>query len=60
MRPSFPTPQCLQPLCHPSKFTPRTKRVRGTIQVRPSFQIDEFLTGLSQRKGNTQPVNQTE
>ena len=24
MRPSFPTPQCLQPLCHPSKFSPRT------------------------------------
>ena len=25
MRPSFPTPQCLQPVRHPSKFSPRTK-----------------------------------
>ena len=60
MRPSFPTPQCLQPVCHPSKLHPRTKRIRGTIQVRLSFQIDGFLTGLTQRKGSTQPVNQTE
>ena len=60
VRPSFPTPQCLQPLCHPSKFPPRTERIRGTIQVRLSFQIDGFLTGLSQRWCNTQPVNQTE
>ena len=28
MRPSFPTPQCLQQLCHPSKFHPRTKRIQ--------------------------------
>ena len=49
MRPSFPTPQCLQPICHPSKFLSRTKRIRGTIQVRLSFQIDGFLTGPSQR-----------
>ena len=49
IRPSFPTPQCLQPICHPSKFHPRTKRIRGTIQVRLSFHIDEFLIGLSQR-----------
>ena len=28
---------------------PRTKRIRGTIQVRLSFQIDGFLTGLSHR-----------
>ena len=40
--------KCLQPLCHPSKFTPSTKRIRGTIQVRLSFQIDGFLTGPSQ------------
>ena len=49
MRPSFPAPQRLQPLCHPSKFHPRTKRIRGTIKVRLSFQIDGFLTGLSQK-----------
>ena len=33
---------------HPSKFTPRTERIRGTIQVRLSFQIDGFLTDPSQ------------
>ena len=60
MRPSSPTPQSLQPVRHPSKFHPRTMRIRGTIQVRLSFQIDGFLTGLSQKYGNTQPVNQTE
>ena len=49
MRPSFPTPQCLQPLCHPSKFPPRTNRMRGTIKVRLSFQTDGLLTGLSQK-----------
>ena len=49
MRPSFPAPQCLQPICHPSKFLPRTMRIRETIQVRLSFQTDGFLTGLSQR-----------
>ena len=49
MRPSFPTPQCLQPLCHPSKFSPRTERIQGTIQARLSFQIDGFLTGPSQK-----------
>ena len=48
MRPSFPPPQGLRPVCHPSKFTPRTKRIRGTIQVRLSFQIDGFGTDLSQ------------
>ena len=25
MRPSFPTPQCLEPICHPSKFPPAYK-----------------------------------
>ena len=60
MRPSFPTPQCLQPLCHPSKFSPRTKRIRGTIQVRLSFQLDEFLLGLEKKLDDTQPFNQTE
>ena len=49
MRPSIPTPQCLQPVRHPSKFPPRAKRIRGTIQVRLSFQIDGFFTGLSQK-----------
>ena len=49
MRPSSPTPQGLQPVHHPSKFSPRTERIQGTIQVRLSFQIDGFLTGLSQR-----------
>ena len=49
MRPSSPAPQDLQPVRHPSKFHSRTMRIRGTIQVRLSFQIDEFLTGLSQR-----------
>ena len=49
MRPSFPAPQCLQPWCHPSKFTPRTERIQGTIQERLSFQIHGFLTGLSQK-----------
>ena len=48
MRPSFPTPQGLQPVRHPSKFTPRTMRIQGTIQVRLSFQTDGFLTGPSQ------------
>ena len=60
MRPSFPTPECLQSICHPSTFLRRTERIQGTIQVRPSFQVDGFLTGLSQLLGYTQPVNQTE
>ena len=58
MRPSFPTPQGLQPVRHPSKFPPRTVRIRGTIQVRLSFQIDGFLTGRSQLQGDAQPMNQ--
>ena len=48
MRPSFPTPQCLQPICHPSKFSPRTKRIQGVCLARLSSQIDGFLIGLSQ------------
>ena len=60
MRPSSPTPQGLQPVHHPSKFTPREKCIRGTIQARLSFQIDGFLTGPSQLQGDTQPVNQME
>ena len=60
MRPSFPTPQGLQPVRHPSKFLPRTLRIRGTMQVRLSFQIDGFLTGPSQFLGDTQPMNQME
>ena len=58
MRPSSPTPQGLRSVRHPSKFLPRTERIRGTIQVRLSFQIDGFLTDPSQLQGNTQPVNQ--
>ena len=60
MRPSFPTPQGLRSVRDPSKFSPRAERIRGTCQVRLSFQIDGFLTGLSQSKGDTQPMNQTE
>ena len=60
MRPSLSTPQGLQPVRHPSKFSPRTMRIRGTIQVRLSFHIDGFSTGPSQILGNTQPMNQTE
>ena len=60
MRPSFQTPQGVQPVRHPSKFPPRTKRIRGTIQVRFSFQIDGFLTDSSQFWGDTQPMNQME
>ena len=37
MRPSFPTPQGLRSVRHPSKFPPRTERIRGTIQVRLFF-----------------------
>ena len=48
MRPSSPTPQGLQPVRHPSKFPPRTERIRGTIQVKLSFQIDGFATDPSQ------------
>ena len=33
---------------HPSKLHPRRGRIRGTIQVRLSFQIDGFLTDPSQ------------
>ena len=59
MRPSFPTPQGLQLLCHPSKVLPRTKRIQGTIQVN-FFLIDGFLTGPTQKWCNTQPMYQTE
>ena len=48
MRPSSPTPQGLQPVRHSSKFPPRTERIRGTIQVRLSFQIDGCVTDPSQ------------
>ena len=61
MRPSSPTPQGTQPVRHPSKVpSPRTKRLRGRIQVRLSFQIDGFLTGPSQLSGDPKPVNQME
>ena len=38
-----------KPVRHPSKFSPRTEQIQGTIQVRLSFQINGFLTGLSQK-----------
>ena len=60
MRPSFPTPQGLQSVRHPSKFLPRRERIRGTIQVKLSFHIDGFLTDPSQFQGDTQPMNQME
>ena len=60
MRPSSPTPQGLQPVRHPSKFTPRGERIRGTIQVKLSFQINGFGTDFSQLQGDTQQVKQKE
>ena len=57
MRPSFPTPKFLQTIRHPSKSHPRTERIQGTIQVRISFQIDGFLTCLSQKLGNKHSPN---
>ena len=48
MRPSSPTPQGLRPVRYLSKFPARTERIRGTVQVRLSFQIDGFGTDLSQ------------
>ena len=60
MRPSFPTPQGLRSVRHPSKFHPRRERIRGTIQVRLSFQIDGFLTDPWQLWSDTQPMNQME
>ena len=48
MRPSSPTPQCLQPVRHHSKFPPRIMHIRETFQIRLYFQIDGFLTDLSQ------------
>ena len=53
MRPPFPTPQGLQSVRHPSKFSPRRERIRGTIQVRLSVQIDGFATDPSQFLGDT-------
>ena len=44
MRPSSPTPQGLRSVRHPSKVPPRIMRIRGTIQVKLSFQIDGFAT----------------
>ena len=60
MRPSFPTPQGLRSVRHPSKCPPRTERIRGTIQVRLSFQIDGFSIDPSQLYCDTQPMNQME
>ena len=36
---------------------PRKERIRGTIQVKLSFQNDGFLIGLSLWKGDSQPMN---
>ena len=44
MRPSSPTPQGLRQVRHPSIFPSRRERIRGTIQVKLSFQIGGFLT----------------
>ena len=60
MCPPSPTPQGLQPVRHPSKFSPRTELIQGTIHVRLSFQNDVFLTGHSEKTVNAQPMNQTE
>ena len=60
MRPSFPTPQGLRSVRHPSKFPSRTERIRGTIQVKLSFQLDGFVTDPSQLKDDIQPMNQME
>ena len=59
-RPSSPTPQGLLSVRHPSKFSPRRERIRGTIQVKLSFQIDGFATDPSQLSYDTQPMNQME
>ena len=48
MRPSSPTPQGLRISTSPFRILPRTERIRETIQVRLSFQIDGFLTDRSQ------------
>ena len=60
MCPSFPTPQGLRSVRHPSKFHPRIERIRGTIQVRLPFQIDGFVTDPSQLYDDSQPMNQME
>ena len=60
MRPSFPTLQGLRSVRHLSKFTPRKERIRGTIQVKLSFQIDGCVIDPSQLQGDTQPMNQME
>ena len=60
MRPSSPTPQGLRPVRHPYKFPPRRERIRGTIKVKFSFQIDGFLTDPSQLQCDTQSMNQME
>ena len=45
MLPSFPTPQGLRSVRHPSIFPPRTERIQGTIQVRLFFSklMDSWL-----------------
>ena len=60
MRPSFQTPQGLRSVRHPSKIPPRTERIRGTIQVKLSCQIDGCVTDPSQLEDDTQPMNQME
>ena len=57
---SFPTPPGLRSVRHLSKFPPRKERIRSSIQVKLSFQIDGFSTDPSQLKGDSQPMNQME
>ena len=49
MRPSFPTPQGLQPVCHPSKFLPRIMRIRRKNQVRLSSNWSVILSQWTTR-----------
>ena len=49
MRPSSPTPQDLRPVRHPFKFSPRTMRIRGTIQVTEPSGIIGPLHGCPKR-----------
>ena len=60
MRPYFPIPQCLRPLCHLSRFHPNTRHVRGIFQVNISYRTGGVLTSLWQKQGDIQSSNQME
>ena len=45
MRPSFPTPQGLRSVRHPSKFTPQPMHIRWIFLARLSYQIGGVSTG---------------